>query len=308
MQLPELDKKILVLGDTFLDEYIHGTCTRLSQEAPVPILEVNQSASRFAMGGAGNTAANVRSLGGRCSLLTRLCPSDSAGSRLISLAFNQGVDLDWVTDRAVTARKIRVVGNGQQLLRMDYEEKDQLSALIRKSVLGLLSRHIEKSSVVVLSDYAKGFFSPDFLLDITFECQRLGKPVVVDPKAENVKGYFGVSYVTPNLKEMAELVPSIKDPDKAAVYFSTMNHCAVLLTKGEKGITFVRGGELIGTWPAVAKEVFDVSGAGDTVVAAFSLALASGAKDEDAIEFANKAAGVVVGKHGTATVTREEIK
>ncbi len=303
--IDNLDKKILVLGDSFLDEYITGTCNRISQEAPVPILEVKEG-SRYVLGGAGNTAANIRSLGGNPTLISIL--GDDFAGRIFGDLSNGSIDLNRVNDGRITTRKIRVMAQGQQLLRMDYEDKKQLSEVHQTSVLGLLDRHIEKSSVVVLSDYAKGFFSPDFLKLIVSQCHKHSKPVVVDPKVVNAEGYHGVSYITPNIKEMLELAPGYLNPIEGAVAFSRRFHCAVLLTKGADGIALVRGGNFIAEWPAEAREVFDVSGAGDTVVAAFSLSLAAGASEEEAIAFANQAAAIVVGKHGTSTVSLEEIK
>lgn len=302
--------KILVLGDCFLDEYITGSCTRISQEAPVPILEVDYGRDRqCALGGAGNTAANIASLGGCASLISLVNPYDIAGLDVIALARSQALDLGIINDGRMTTRKIRLLAQGQQLLRLDYEEKRPLQEAYQTSILGLFERRLPKASMVVLSDYAKGFFSPTLLQLIIKLAAKHGKPVIIDPKPGNEAGYTNASYVTPNLKELMDMTGNVhSDYKKAAVKFSLDHHCGVLLTRGEKGITLVRGGEWIGDWASVAREVFDVSGAGDTVVAAFSLALAQGKTEEEAIVFANKAAGVVVGKHGTATVTLEEIK
>lgn len=300
-------KKVLVIGDSFLDMYFDGEVNRISQEAPVPIL-ASSGDYEGVLGGAANTAANVASLGGDVTLLTSIGP-DTYGDQFRVLCRQVGVRLEAHNNGCRTLRKIRFRARGQQLLRVDIEKVPStyyhLSEWYCSDELKTL---VNEADSVIVSDYAKGFFNKNLMSWLGALTVGTGKPIVVDPKPQNAGIYRNVSYITPNTSEMLGMIPGSTDPVVAACEFSKERHCGVLLTKGAEGITLVSGGKVKGSWPTEAREVFDVTGAGDTVVAAFTLALASGGTEEEAVVFANKAAGVVVGKHGTSTVTLKEIK
>ncbi len=282
---------VLVLGDIFLDEYQFGDCHRISQEAPVPILNIDRTKTKRTLGGAGNTAANVISLGGNCVLVGRVGFDDEA---VIGLCDELGIAFHPVLSvHCPTAVKTRFVGQRQQILRVDSEKIAPLSNREHSEAKGLFARFLNQADVVVISDYAKGFFNKTLCEQIIKGCKDGGPPVIVDPKPCNASFYEGADYITPNQLEH-DSVKGIR--------------ANVLLTRGADGMEYfgTNGTHLVR--PTLAKEVFDVAGAGDTVVAAFALAIASKMPIEEAIDFANKAAGIVVGKQGTSTVTKEEIE
>jgi D-beta-D-heptose 7-phosphate kinase/D-beta-D-heptose 1-phosphate adenosyltransferase len=321
MDLPSLVAKfeaqtILVLGDVFLDEYLSGDCSRLSPEAPVPVLRVESKKTKRVLGGAANTAANVASLGGK-AILVGLLGDDAHGREFQEITDSRGIVLAAVRDGRPTAKKIRLLGQRQQLLRLDYEETHAIAAATETSILAAFRKHLPEAAMVVLSDYAKGFFTKPLVQAILKETHAAGKEVVVDPRPQHVTFYTGCDYVTPNWKETQGMLGQSESEATDALILQ--NGLAlretlgsnVILTLGPKGIAvFARGAKGDGAQlrlPTVAREVFDVSGAGDTVVATFALAKAARADLESAVRLANQAAGVVVAKLGTATVNREEL-
>jgi len=304
-------RRVLVVGDAILDEYLLGDCSRISPEAPVPVLKVNSS--RQVLGGAANTAANVASLSGRASLIA-LVGDDEGGRTLRRCASAAGVDLLAVDDGRKTLRKTRVVGQHQQMVRLDYEDVQAPSAAVETEILKLFEASVGDCDIVVISDYAKGFLSKSLAKGIIDRAHEAGLDVVVDPRPQNGDFYRGCDYMTPNWKESRGLLrlpdadPSPEAARAVAAALASALGTNVVLTLGAHGILFQNrdGGEQFAL-PTLAREVFDVSGAGDTVVAAFALSRASGADHETAVTLANRAASVVVGKFGTATVTPEEI-
>jgi D-beta-D-heptose 7-phosphate kinase/D-beta-D-heptose 1-phosphate adenosyltransferase len=304
-------QRVLVLGDAILDEYLLGECSRISPEAPVPVLRVN--ATRQVLGGAANTAANVVSLGGRATLIS-LVGSDEGGKTLRQCAQDAGLDLVAVDHGGTTLRKARVVGQQQQIVRLDYEDVLPLSPDVEREVLGLMSSCIESCNIVVISDYAKGFLSPTLAQGIIRIAHDAGRQVIIDPRPQNRQSYAGCDYMTPNWRECRALLglpdaePSQELAASVARQLAEELDTNVVLTLGAHGIRFCgrNSGEEFAL-PTLAREVFDVSGAGDTVVAAFALALTAGSDHATAITLSNRAASVVVGKFGTATVTPEEI-
>jgi D-beta-D-heptose 7-phosphate kinase/D-beta-D-heptose 1-phosphate adenosyltransferase len=302
-------RRVLVLGDAILDEYLVGDCGRISPEAPVPVLKV--SASKRALGGAANTAANIASLGGHASLIA-LVGNDDAGRFLRRCASDAGIDLLAVDHGQRTLRKTRVVARQQQIVRLDYE--DEQSTANESEILQLFEARISESDIVIISDYAKGFFSPSLCHAIIGRAHQAGRQVIVDPRPQNRDGYGGCDYLTPNWRESRALLglPDAEATDDnvkvVARALASDLGTNVVLTLGPQGILFCsRNATEQFALPTLAKEVFDVSGAGDTVVAAFALGRASGADHPTAVALANKAASIVVGKFGTATVTAEEI-
>jgi D-beta-D-heptose 7-phosphate kinase/D-beta-D-heptose 1-phosphate adenosyltransferase len=305
------NQRVLVVGDVMLDEYLTGDCSRISPEAPVPVLTV--SGARTVLGGAANTANNIASLGGRAALIG-LVGADDAARRLSEETARFNIEFVPVVDVRPTVRKVRVVGQQQQLLRMDYETAGTISAEAEAGVVAAAEREVPKASVVVISDYAKGCLNERLTQTIIRLANAHGKPVVVDPRPQHASYYAGCDFMTPNWKESRGLLGLPEVPITPAAVDETGRLIAAtfgahaLLTLGARGMKlFGRDGVPLLEEPALAREVFDVSGAGDTVVAAFSLALAGGSSLAEAVGFANRAAGIVVAKLGTATVTPAEL-
>lgn len=306
--------RILVLGDCMVDEYLTGETTRLSPEAPVPILRVDPAKTRRVLGGAANTAANIASLGGSPLLFALYDAADAAGVAFDALCGAHGIAVRAFRDGRSTLVKTRVVGQRQQLLRLDREDSRDIAPAVEAEILAAFRAALADVRAVVLSDYAKGFLTPALTQGLIREARDAGKPLVLDPRPQHGSRYQGADYVTPNWKESLgllgwserEATPENVGEVGEALRRRLGSH--VLLTLGPAGIAlFDRDtGEHV-HMPTAAREVFDVSGAGDTVVAAFTLALATGSDPRTAVDIANRAAGVVVGKLGTATVTREEI-
>jgi D-beta-D-heptose 7-phosphate kinase/D-beta-D-heptose 1-phosphate adenosyltransferase len=304
-------RRVLVLGDAMLDEYLLGDCSRISPEAPVPVLKVKTS--RRVLGGAANTAANVVSLGGHATLIA-LVGNDEGGQTLTRCAIDAGIELLAVDHGLATLRKTRVVGRQQQIVRLDYEEIVTPAGALESQLLERFDAAVDACDVVVISDYAKGVVWPSLAQAVIRRAHAAGRQVIVDPRPQNRECYQGCDYVTPNWREscallgLAEAEPSPETIATVARGLASALSTNVVLTLGAHGISFCsRDGIEQFALPTVAREVFDVSGAGDTVVAAFALARASGADHASAVGLANRAAGVVVGKFGTATVTPEEI-
>lgn len=303
--------RVLVLGDAILDEYVLGTCVRLSPEAPVPVVRVNEH--RSVLGGAANTAANIASLGGHAHLIA-LVGEDSAGENIVASAASAGIELVSIRDGRPTSRKSRVIGEHQQLVRLDYEDVHPITEDTENEILRLVLERLSSVDIVIMSDYAKGLLTHGICQRLIHETHRIGKSVVIDPRPEHRDFYEHGDYVTPNWQEAQELLKRPRDgqtPDnvegigRSLVSILDAN---VLLTLGANGMAFFgREGRDCLTTPTVAKTVFDVSGAGDTVVAVFALARAAQASNAQAMDLANRAAGLVVGKSGTATVTPEEL-
>lgn len=301
---------VLVVGDLILDRFIHGAIERISPEAPIPVLHGRGETS--ALGGAGNVVANIVSLGGTASVVSAL-GDDPAGRDIrarfeaIGLATSGLV----VSAERRTSCKSRFSALNQQVLRYDEEEVRALSKAERGALLAAFAAAVPKARVVILSDYGKGVLLDGVAAELIAIAVQADKPVLVDPKGRDFSRYRGATAVTPNRKELGEAVGrdvvSDHEVEKAARELIEAHGFAFLLaTRGEKGMSVVDavGARHIAT---VAREVFDVSGAGDTVVASFALALAAGLDRQSAAEIANAAAGVVVGKRGTAQLTADEL-
>ncbi|MGR3983822.1 MAG: D-glycero-beta-D-manno-heptose-7-phosphate kinase [Gammaproteobacteria bacterium] len=297
--------KILVAGDAMLDRYWFGRVERISPEAPVPVVGVERSEERI--GGAGNVACNVTSLGAQCTLLA-LVGDDEAGRRLDGIAERAGIARELVTDHdAQTTLKLRVISQNQQLLRADFESAPGARALGRAHAkfAELLGAH----QAAVLSDYGKGGLrGVEKLIE---QAREKNIPVLVDPKGGDFARYRGAAMVTPNLKEFEAAAGAVADDAdmqrKAEELMRRHQLEKLLVTLSERGmVLFARGREAI-RGEARAREVYDVSGAGDSVIAVMALALAAGLDDADALALANSAAGVVVSKLGTAAAGVEEL-
>ncbi len=304
-------RRVLVLGDVMLDEYVHGECGRISPEAPVPVVQVQRS--RRVLGGAANTAANIVALGGAATLIG-LVGMDEAGRTLHQAATDAKIDLVPIDHGRPTLRKMRIVSHQQQMMRLDYEDVQPPGAALEAAVYHAVDAHVASCDVVVISDYAKGFLSLALTHAIIERAHQADRPVIVDPRPQHRDFYKGCDYLTPNWKEARALLrasdaePTASRVTETARTLAATLRCNVVLTLGAHGIAYcsVDGSEEF-SQPTMAREVFDVSGAGDTVVAAFALARASQMDHAGAVSLANKAASIVVGKFGTATVTGPEL-
>lgn len=307
--------RVVCLGDIMLDRYVYGRVDRISPEAPIPVVAVEREAAM--LGGVGNVARNVAALGGMASLLATI-GDDEPGREVIRLLSDEvRIDPDLVTDigRATTV-KTRFVAGGQQLLRADHEVALPLSQGGVDTLLAAARAEIADAGALVLSDYAKGALSDYVLQAIIGAARDAGLPVIVDPKSTDFSRYAGATLIKPNLTELAAATglpcgtdSEIMDAGHAALAQSHAD--ALLVTRSQAGMTLITrvdgGGLTAQHFPARAQEVYDVSGAGDTVLAALGLAIAAGARLSDAAALANAAAGIVVAKVGTAVVHPEEL-
>ncbi|MEW6765591.1 MAG: bifunctional D-glycero-beta-D-manno-heptose-7-phosphate kinase/D-glycero-beta-D-manno-heptose 1-phosphate adenylyltransferase HldE [Pseudomonadota bacterium] len=298
--------RLLIIGDLMLDRYWHGDTARISPEAPVPVVRVRQNEER--VGGAGNVALNIAALGARAGIVG-VIGADEAGARLEHLLREAGCDPHLLTlDHAPTITKLRVISRHQQLLRLDFEE--DMAPHAPAGLLQAFEDQLAEADVVVLSDYAKGtLHQPAPLIEAAL---RAGKRVVVDPKHPDFAVYRGASVVTPNMQELQAAVgPCRSDEEIVDKGLTLMRQCGIeglLVTRSERGMTLLRHDAPPLHLPARAREVFDVTGAGDTVVAVLATALAAGHDLAEAAQLANVAAGIVVGKFGTATVSQDELR
>ena len=296
--------RVLVVGDVMLDRYWYGDASRISPEAPVPVLLFREE--EFRLGGAANVAANCAALGAATRLLS-VVGRDDAGRRLISLLKSKRVSPLMQHDARVhTTQKLRIIGRRQQLLRIDMEKPPSSEVLAAK--LADFRSALRDCDVVLLSDYGKGGLA--HIATMIREARRARKPVLVDPKGDDYSRYKGATVVTPNLKELQDVVgqwQSEKDlAQRAQGLRRKLGLQALLLTRGEEGMTLFRDGRTFNV-RAEKREVSDVTGAGDTVIATLAVMLAAGQGLEAAVRAANRAGGIKVTKFGTAEVTLGEI-
>jgi D-beta-D-heptose 7-phosphate kinase/D-beta-D-heptose 1-phosphate adenosyltransferase len=307
-------RTVLCVGDLMLDEFVYGEVSRISPEAPAPVIVAQRSESHI--GGAGNVARNVAALGTRC-IFVGLIGEDEAGARLkAALADEAGIESVLVCDPArPTTRKVRFVSEhfSTHMLRADWEQAAPASAEIEQRLIGAILPQLSRADIVLLSDYAKGALTARVIRNVIDAARKLGKRVIVDPKSLNFALYRGATLLTPNRKEFAEATRSRADTEhsivEAAQDVMQLADCeAILVTQSEHGMTLVpRNGEHIHI-PAHPVKVRDVSGAGDTVAAVLAASLAGGADWETALRMANAAAAVAVGKQGTASVSAVELR
>lgn len=303
-------KSILVIGDIMLDKYIWGDVSRISPEAPVQV--VNVIKETYAPGGASNVASNVAALNSK-ALMCGIAGNDEAKSILIGELKLRGINTEgiFIDKDKPTIQKIRVMGRSQQLLRVDYEKKEHVHKDIEQKIIKFLEKSIAETDAVVISDYAKGVITPEICSRLIEMAKSIGKPVIVDPKPKHRDLYANCTVITPNNAEASEMA-NIEDGDEDVLEIGQKLlkylNSDVLITRGEQGMSlFEKSGEVTNI-PANAREVYSIIGAGDTVAAAIALALPSGATLKEAAVLANIAAGIKVGKIGTASVSIDEIK
>ncbi len=303
---------ILIVGDAMLDIYVFGTVERISPEAPVPVMR--QQETREAAGGAANAAVNIASLGGSAHLVSCV-GADADGERLAAVLAEAGITFDLVRSAArPTTVKTRFAAGQHQILRLDRESNAVSTAECEREVLAAIERRIGNCRLVVLSDYDKGVLT-DRVLERTIAWARArGVPIVVDPKRRDFSAYRGATYIKPNLAELERAtglsVPSRDDGavERAAGIVAAATMANVLVTRSEAGMSLVPPAGPALHMSTHAQQVFDVTGAGDTVIAAFALGIASDHSTPEAMAFANLAAGIAVSKPGTATVLAEEVE
>ncbi|HET9662984.1 MAG TPA: D-glycero-beta-D-manno-heptose-7-phosphate kinase [Burkholderiales bacterium] len=304
LKTAKLNARLLVVGDVMLDRYWFGDVGRISPEAPVPIVRIDRIEER--PGGAANVARNAAALGASVNLLS-VIGMDEAGTRLKRLLGKEAIDARLHRDRSIaTTIKLRVIGRRQQLLRVDFETTPSHEVLASK--LKDYGRLLRSADAVILSDYGKGGLA--HIPKMIRMARRARKPVLVDPKGEDYSRYCGATIITPNRAEFRQVVGGWSSESELTTKAQSLRRKlrlgALLITRSEDGMTLYQPRRRLHV-PAQAREVYDVSGAGDTVIATLGAMLAGGAALEEAVRLANRAAGIVVAKFGTAVVYPEEL-
>ncbi|HMM19592.1 MAG TPA: D-glycero-beta-D-manno-heptose-7-phosphate kinase [Selenomonadales bacterium] len=306
------DRAVLVIGDIMLDRYYFGEVKRISPEAPVPVTRVTHE--QATLGGAANVAHNLANLGCKVSL-AGLAGDDESRRHLDRLLTASGIGREGlVSDGRPTITKLRVLGGHQQMLRLDFEENHPIGGKTENHLKDYACRLIGSKAVqaVIISDYAKGVCTPRLCQEVVKACKDQDIPLIIDPKGTNWRKYAGAAYITPNMKELAEAAKTEAPNEDRAVKAladklrKRFNIGSLIVTRSEKGLSVVGEADAVHI-STYAQEVFDVSGAGDTVVAVLGAALAAGMEIRDAAHLANLAAGIVVGKLGTYAVQRSEL-
>lgn len=311
--------RVLVLGDVMLDQFLWGSVSRISPEAPVPVVDFHRES--YMPGGAANVARNLTALGANAELFS-VVGRDSASRQLAELLSEQNVNCAGIRSdpKRQTSIKTRIIAQHQQMVRVDRETRGDITPLLQSALMDRLRKRIDRADAVVVGDYGKGVVTQPLLDEIKRLCRSNGRWLSLDPKPVHQLDLTGLSLITPNRKEAFELAnlqdaTRHKDPLQDACLMkladrllNRLHPALLLITLGEQGMLLCQRGHAPFVIPTVAREVFDVSGAGDTVIASFTLAIAAGASPVEAAIFSNHAAGVVVGKMGTAVVTPEELQ
>lgn len=311
------DASICVFGDVILDEYIHGSVSRVSPEAPIVVVEVEDESIR--LGGAANVAHNIATLGAKVSLCGVL-GEDEAASRCINLLEEKRISTDSIVidPSRPTTRKTRVIGQAQQIVRIDREVSSPVPVTVEEELYGKLTSLFKTSASTLISDYKKGVVTPGlsrFISEASASTEYgfRKRSIIVDPKGNNYAPYYGASCVKPNRKEASEIsgvsIKTREDALRAAQVIMDMgNFESVMITLGEMGMVLIERGQEPFELDTIAQEIYDVSGAGDTVLAVFSLSLAVGALPHEAATIANCAAARVIREVGTAAIDPEDLK
>ena len=308
-------KCIAVIGDIMLDEYLVGKVSRISPEAPIPVVNTDGK-KRYVLGGCGNVANNISALGIRADIFS-IFGSDEAGQKLVNIMKEKSILFheELVSNYVNTIAKQRIIGNGQQIVRIDCNDKPEITEANRKKLVELFESKAKEYDVVIISDYAKGVCDEYLCTTVIRICRENKIPVIVDPKGKNWGKYEGAFLITPNMKEICDFSGTKYENNDSAVsdfskaYFEKIGIDNILVTRSEKGMSLFSNNGFAKHYRSLAKDVYDVSGAGDTVVASLAVFLVENDYDLDsAVDYANTAAGIVVGKEGTSVVTREEIE
>ena len=305
-------RRVLVVGDVMADHYIWGRVERISPEAPIPVVQVSREDVK--LGGAANVACNIAALGGR-AVLAGVVGADAMAGTLKGILTGKSIDASGlIADPGrPTIEKTRVIAHSQQVVRVDRESPDPLDGAVQEALLKSCLRQVEECDAVLFSDYAKGTLGTALAAALTRRARELGKVVAADPKPANMDWFSGVGIVTPNLAEASSASGiRIKDDasaqEAARILLQRLGSDAVLVTRGEQGMTLLRSKGGVTHIPTRAREVFDVTGAGDTVIATLTLALAAGMPVDEACFLANAAAGIVVAEVGVAVVSPAQLQ
>ena len=305
-----IDHRVLCIGDLMLDRYVYGQVDRISPEAPIPVLHTQRETAT--LGGAGNVVRNIAALGGQVEVIG-VIGQDAAGEEVTAAFRTQNIITQLLTDTSrPTTQKTRYVAGSQQLLRADYENAKPISADIEQKIIEHITTTIKNAKALILSDYAKGVLTPKVIAETIRLAHENQIIAIVDPKGRDFTRYRGAAYLTPNRKELSDSIgkqiTSVAEAEEAArSLIRDMQIDAILVKLGADGVCLVRKDQPALHLHTKAREVFDVSGAGDTVAATLALALASGFTPAESAELANIAGSIVVGKVGTASVSRDEI-
>ncbi len=304
-------KKIGVVGDMMLDEYIIGKVDRISPEAPVPV--VNVQSESFVLGGAANVVNNLCSLGVEVYVYS-VIGDDENGKKLKKVLFQKGAKIGGILedkDRPTIVKK-RIIAHNQQLLRLDWEDKKEIVQYLEEQILENIKQNIDELDGIILSDYDKGVLTSNLSREVIKLANKKGKIITVDPKPKNMMNYIGATSMTPNQKEAMECI-GVDRFNSEAEFKENIEKLKeklhldnLLVTRSEKGMTLIHK-EVVETIPTVAQEVYDVTGAGDTVIAVYTVASTCDASLLEASKIANSAAGIVVGRMGTSVVTKDEL-
>lgn len=300
----------MVVGDLMLDKYIHGIVDRISPEAPVPVIKVDRE--EFRLGGAANVAHNVCSLGLEADLIGAL-GTDDAASRFERLCEQCGIELHASVGLQSTTVKARIIAGKQQVARLDYEKFSANPEKLDRAVINLLEQQLPNSALVILSDYAKGLLSDEVVRFVVKWCKKNGIHVLIDPKRKDWETYHGASLLSPNFKEFNEAAGGDLENEDSIIEKCGKELRAqfdlkyLLITRSEKGMSLITESGCH-HFPTVSREVFDISGAGDTAIATLGAALVKGYSFPEAVKLANKAAGIVIAKFGTAVISAKELE
>lgn len=302
--------RVVCLGDVMLDRFVYGSVDRISPEAPIPVLHVQRE--KRMLGGVGNVAANIAALGAAATLIA-VTGQDAAGDDVRSALQEQGITADLVAalDRQTTV-KSRFISGTQQILRVDEEKAAAIPAAAEADILAALDRHLPQAGALILSDYKKGVLTDAVITGAIARADKAGVPVIVDPKDKNFARYRGAGILTPNRKELEAATGLATETDAdivaaAAALQKAHGFGAILATRSQAGMSYIAQDGAALHIPAQVREIYDVSGAGDTVIATLAAGVAAGVAIHTAVSLANFAAGVVVGKAGTATVRPDEL-
>jgi len=300
--------KVLIVGDVMLDRYWWGSVTRISPEAPVPVVKLERTS--IAAGGAANVAANVVGLGAE-TFLVGIVGDDAEAKNLAEILENSKISAEYLIslDNRQTSVKTRIVAHSQQVVRLDQENTTPISELEADNVFKAIEEVFEAADIVIISDYAKGFLVENLLSRLIMKCSGGGKKILVDPKGKDYKKYRGATLLTPNQKEATEACgleeSDLTGVEKAGeILLENISNEAVLITQGEKGMTLFQNDSKTHRFDALARKVYDVTGAGDTVIAALAVAIGAGLNFFEAAKLANIAAGLVVEQIGTTAITK----
>lgn len=305
-------KRVLCVGDVMLDRFVYGAVTRISPEAPVPIMQRYREAAM--PGGAGNVARNLASLGA-VAVLVGVVGDDAEGRELAELIGEiDGVEGDLIAMRGrPTTLKTRFIAGGQQLLRVDAEDLDAIDSVAEEEIIAAIAHEAQRAALIVLSDYAKGALTDAVIAATLKAAEEAGVPVIADPKGRDFSRYGAVDVLKPNATELAIALDTSVESDRDAAdalgaAMEAIPAKAMVVTRAAKGMSYLPRGGAVAHRSGVAREVYDVSGAGDTSIAALAVGLVGGGSLDDAVELAIAASGIAVGKAGTATVSAAELK